>query len=363
MASSLDIFIANEPGKVLHAVPCNLQEPIFFLLQTIADRLDEDDNNIERRDLFFNSIHLYDYTQPIDNYRHLGGCLTYLSQKRHTSGKALHLLDLQPTMLPSPVRKRIPSKLDHFKKPMVIAAASVAKLVPTTVGRVMATNTITTAGVAAVAVKSGVAVSGIAVGGAIASAALTVGSFSYATYATVRALRRYRDASKVSFDDMSQTATPGTNIEYQCRCSRRYQMIYARGFGCLHLPDTQFRCAACDSTNRITSVAFGFKDCMYRFHVLTDTGETRTFGWKDVTTGYQRDRPECHWTRLTIESAPLDFFQTCTICLEIVGKESQLDDLGCGHCYHVDCSSNRKKDDCSVCHYNHQLAAGRRGKG
>jgi hypothetical protein len=44
---------------------------------------------------------------------------------------------------------------------MVIAAASIAKLVPTTVGRAMATNTTTTAGVA-VAVKSGVAVSGIA---------------------------------------------------------------------------------------------------------------------------------------------------------------------------------------------------------
>ncbi|KAF9361766.1 hypothetical protein BGX34_006943 [Mortierella sp. NVP85] len=261
MASSLDILIANEPGKVLHAVPCNLQEPIFFLLQTIADQLGEDDNDIERRDLFINSIHLYDYTQPMDNYRHLGNCLTYLSQKRHAPGKALHLLDLQPTMLPSPVRKRMPSKLDHFKKPMAIAAASIAKVVPTTVGRVMATNTITTAGVTAVAVKSGVAVSGIAVGGAIVSAALSVGSLGYATYATFRALRRYKDAAKVSFHDMSQTATPGTNIEYQCQCSRKYQVIYARGFGCLHLPETQFCCPACQSTNGITSV-FGFKDCM-----------------------------------------------------------------------------------------------------
>lgn len=101
MASSLDILIANEPGKVLHAVPYNLQEPIFFLLQTIADRLGEDDNDIERRDLFINSIHLYDYTQSMDNYRHLGSCLTYLSQKHHAPGKALHLLDLQPTMIPS----------------------------------------------------------------------------------------------------------------------------------------------------------------------------------------------------------------------------------------------------------------------
>ncbi|KAK3806689.1 MAG: ubiquitin-related domain-containing protein, partial [Benniella sp.] len=72
---TLDILIANDPGKVV-TIPYKDSEPIFFILQRVSNKLQDNGTQME---LFINGIHAEDPRYSIAKYRIYGNTLTYRS--------------------------------------------------------------------------------------------------------------------------------------------------------------------------------------------------------------------------------------------------------------------------------------------
>jgi ubiquitin len=162
---------------------------------------------------------------------------------------------------------------------------------------------------------------------------------------------------KVQFSDHAppgRTVCHGTNIECKCVCTS-YRVICRKGFGTLELRDERFTCPNCNRSDHIVPDTVGFTSCKYRFHGIKATGEQYASSWKRVEADdcYQRFDPDksTTWRRLIIESASLQDFDDCTICLR---KLRTFDTLGCGHVFHSACIG-RWNGSCPNCRYNRHL--------
>ncbi|KAF9172043.1 hypothetical protein BGX21_006359 [Mortierella sp. AD011] len=152
------------------------------------------------------------------------------------------------------------------------------------------------------------------------------------------------DASSVRKLEFSSSApsgriaSRGTNVECKCECTPGYRVICQKKIGFIELSKSRFTCPNCHRSDRITPVIVGFVRCKYRFHGIKTTGEQHTSDWREVREedGYQLFSPskQISWRRLVIESADLDTYDNCAICLKPMYDIAR---LNCGHRYHDQC--------------------------
>ncbi|KAF9352955.1 hypothetical protein BGX34_011892 [Mortierella sp. NVP85] len=338
---TLDVLIANDPGKVV-TVPYKNEEPIFFLLQRISNSLQENSTRIGRRDLFVNGIHAEDPRYSIEKYRIYGNTLTYRSSGengimvfvRVLSGRTLAFL-CDPLWKVSILKEMIHKKDNVPSESYTL----------TNEGKVLGDGEILSS--YGLGDCSTVHVLPRLPGG------LARKDIQFADVSDVSAVRTHK-TSKTG--PRGYVCAPGTNIECHCECTPGHRVICQQHFGILELVDTLFRCPNCDQVNRIRPITVGFYRCKYRFHGIKQSGEQYSSGWTHVTVRdeYQRFKSDNQivWTRLVIESAKLDEVEDCIICL--VPMDKKLQQLECGHSFHEACYIQRSSS-CPICSFNKHL--------
>jgi len=335
---TLDILIAKDPGKVV-TVPYKDSEPIFFILQRVSNKLQE--NGIQT-ELFINGILAEDPRFSIAKYRIYGSILTYRSSGGNDIMVFVRALSGRTrTIMCSPLWK-----VNDLKE-------TICKMdnVPTKYYTLVNE-------------------------GKVLSDEETLSSYGISSCSTIHAAPRLRggisrkgiefvdvsDTSAVRIVKLSKTApkgrvcAPGTNVECQCECTPGYRVICQQHFGTIELVETLFRCPNCEQVNKILPVTVGFMECKYRFHGIKQSGEQYSSEWTFVTERdkYQQFKPDNQtvWTRLVMESATLDEVDDCVICLAPLDKDTQM--LACGHLFHRKCYA-KWNSSCPVCRFNQHL--------
>ncbi|KAI7823194.1 ubiquitin-related domain-containing protein [Gamsiella multidivaricata] len=346
MAAELDVLIAGEPGMSVRA-PYKDDEPVYFLIQRVSNKLGENESEIRWRGLYINGIHAKDQRQSITTYRIFGNSLTYRSQKkgemaiamRTLTGKTIHLtcnrqdiiMDIK-TMVQEmegipPDQQRLIFAGERLEdedtlEDYNIADGSILHLV--------------------LRLRGGGHAPGI--------------GLKFSDVSELSGVRRYEFSLSVP---PGRTVLPGTNVECKCKCSSSYRVICPKRFGAIELSKEQFTCPNCKSSKRITPVTVGFVRCKYRFHGIKATGEQYTSDWKDVTDEdcYQLFSPDNQalWKRLVIESADIYKREDCTICLKPMDTMQK---LSCGHCFHEACYP-QWNSSCPKCLFSQHLITGR----
>lgn len=324
-------------------MPIKSDEPIFFLLQRVSNKLQENDGKVRRRDLFINGIHIQDPRHSISKYRIFGNTLTYRSSGedevtvfvRTLSGKTLPIA-CGPLCTVKDLKNMI-YKLDHvpLEYYTLLSGGKVLEddkmLTSYDIGECSTLHT-------APRLRGGLARTGI----------------EFVDVSDTSAVIKCEFSNKAPKGRMCNA---GTNIECRCECTPSYDVIVPMGFGSIEICETTFRCPNCEKVNTITPVTTGFMKCKYRFHGIKRSNEQYTSEWTDVTEDdkYQLFEPhnKTTWLRLVIESAKLDEVEDCAICLSPMGKKNTKR-LGCGHLFHATCYSKWNLS-CPTCRFNQHL--------
>ncbi|KAG0313192.1 hypothetical protein BGZ97_010428 [Linnemannia gamsii] len=160
------------------------------------------------------------------------------------------------------------------------------------------------------------------------------------------------DTSGLRMVPYSEKASPGANIECECKCTLTHRVICKKSFGTFDVSQATFVCPDCGEVDSITPITVGFMRCKYRFKGIKYSGEEYTSEWKDVTTDdyyqlFDSDK-EISWLRLEIETASVDEVDDCAICLEPL---SEFESLGCGHRFHKPCIEQWIGLPCPICRF------------
>ncbi|KAF9123548.1 hypothetical protein BGW39_008889 [Mortierella sp. 14UC] len=155
-----------------------------------------------------------------------------------------------------------------------------------------------------------------------------------------------------------RVATSGTNIECECECTPTHRVICRKPFGTLELSGESSTCPNCLQSENIVPATVGFLTCQCRFHGLKSSGKQYTSNWRRVEAVdcYQQfiTDKKIAWRRLVIQSAPLDAYDECTICLEALRVFKT---LACGHRFHAACIKNWR-GSCPNCRCSKNLTIG-----
>lgn len=286
--ATLDILIANEPGKSVY-VPYKIDEPVSSLLDRISRQLGhntstsnetsniKDDatpkETIQARDLYVGGTRIWDVEQSIEYYRILGNVFTYKHQKADEIAIVVKTLDGSQVIIPC---KPVNSIEDIYGK--------IEKLDPQTVidQRQL--------------IQDGKHLAG----------QQSLQFYNITNGSTLHLVLRLRGggggmaAPGVMFADVSDTsggsrmefsnaappgrvASAGTNIECDCECTPDYYVICERRFGITEPHFVNFRCPNCYQYDRIVPVTVGFVSCKYRFHgIKAETNEQFSSEWKVI---------------------------------------------------------------------------------
>jgi hypothetical protein len=350
MTSTLDIIIANSPGKTVN-VPYKPNEPIFFLFKRIQDRLGSDGHHTPLQDLFLDGKRLTDHNQTMHYYRIFGHTLTYRTGPSRSSFQDKINLHVQT----------LTGKTIHLNCGAGILVEHVKHLVQGKEGIPPDQQRL-------VFMRM------------VLEGRLTLLDYGIQNNSTLFLILKLRgggtlpaiefsdvsDASGVYKIQFSETAprgrvtTAGTNVECQCRCTPTHRVICMMGKGSVELSRDILTCPNCGRSDGITPITVGFVHCKYKFYgIKAANGEQYTSEWKNVRKDddYQLFNPDKRitWRRLVIESAGMDQFDECAICLEPLQK---FQTLSCGHRFHAPCV-RKWPDSCPCCRYNRHLISDR----
>ncbi|KAK5805543.1 hypothetical protein F5H01DRAFT_325497 [Linnemannia elongata] len=260
---TIEVNLANKPGECV-SVLYTADEPIYNIIQRIAMELQETKANYNYQELYLEGFHL-EYPQlPLAHYRVLGGTLTYQSIKK---GDISSLNDDDATLESSGIRG-------------------------------MSTLTISTR------VRGGLG----------ASLSLPI------QFADVSSRDNVKNIKLATYAPPGRVVYPGTNFEAYCSCTPKYRVISPVHFGTIEISQEKVPCPNCESSHRTVPVSVGFRMCKYRFHGLKADSTQFTTNWSNTvkSNDYQLFDPkkQIGWTRLVIESAPLDGEDDCPLCLQ-----------------------------------------------
>ncbi|KAF9419683.1 hypothetical protein BGZ76_004222 [Entomortierella beljakovae] len=345
MASTLDVIVANEPGKTI-SVPYKDDEPIFFLIQRLSHKNGDHLKDNVIRSISINGVHIDDFQQSIEKYRIFGNTITYKPQVN----EPITVFVKCPTGSTYRLQCHSLMTLDELKE-----------MIQDELGAHLEMR--------------------IIYGGRQLIANLTLEEYKITNEATLHMTPTLRGgglgpppASGIEFADVSKNnvlkiefsssapkgriACWGTNIECKCECTK-YDVLCGKGYGLIELSESKFCCPNCCRSDRIVPITVGFNRCKYRFHGIKTTGEQYSSDWKTVSAedAYQHFDPsqKATWRRLIIESAKINDCDDCAICLE--SMKSDVKKQVCGHRFHSVCYS-QWNSTCPSCHYNRHLIVG-----
>ncbi|KAG0371948.1 hypothetical protein BGX24_000955 [Mortierella sp. AD032] len=346
---TVEVILANDLSKHLR-VPFTTDEPVYNIIQRIAIELQEPQGDYNYQELYLAGFHLEYPHLPLADYCVLGGTLTYQSFKKGDMSVFVRTLTLGNTLcIPcNPLDTVLTLKKILFRREGV----PLAQLQLLQDGKILVDDkTLQSQGVDAMSTLTMLTrlPGGLALG---FNAPLQFADVSDGSGPMKRKL--YTNAPR------GRSVSTGTNVEVNCDCTPRYQVICDIGFGTIELTQNQFTCPNCESSENTVPVTVGFWMCKYRFHGLKADGTQFTACWNLVRKSdkYQLfdPRKQTEWTRLVIESAPLDGEDDCSLCLErMVDYVTTLD---CGHRFHEYCYHHRNSDSCSHCDFQDFLVNG-----
>jgi hypothetical protein len=348
-AQTVEVMLADNPGSRLK-VPYSIDEPIYNIVQRIAIELQEPKDDYNYQELYLGGFHL-EYPQlPLDNYRVLGGTLTYQSFKKGDmsvfvktlSGKTL-CIGCNPSDTILALRKIL------FKREGV----PLAQLRLQYRGRILKDHsTLESKDI-----------------GSLSTLTMTtrVRGGDYMGLVEPFQFADVSDRSGVINKKLAHSASPGrtlcagTNVKVNCPCTD-YEVISPVHFGTIEISQAKFICPNCESSDRTVPASVSFYKCKYRFHGLKADGTQFTSGWTVVNQpGYSQTfdrKKQTGWARLVIESAPLNGMDDCPICLQLM--DDNVVTLNCGHRFHEFCQYGRGVESCSACELQELLVSGKK---
>ncbi|KAF9148488.1 hypothetical protein BG015_009784 [Linnemannia schmuckeri] len=335
MAATLDIIIAKSGPNDTINVRYKPDEPILFLLKRIHAILGTDDTSILRQDLFLNGMELKDHNRTMDYYSVFGHALTYRATLRPVRGQGEIDIYIKThwqsrhIVLPSGCDN--PCSQDPEQR-LLLADKQLED-----------ERTLVSYGI-----KQGTTlrlILRLRGGGTLPGIVFADVSDAFG----IRKIRFSHDAPP------GRIATAGINVECECKCTPTHRVICKKNFSTLEISRAMLICPNCGKSEDIKPITVGFMECKYRFHGIKASGEQYTSDWSDVTADdyYHLFNPDnkIHWRRLVIESAGLNHYDECAICLEKLQLTKALD---CGHRFHPACFK-QWKGTCPSCHYNKHL--------
>ncbi|KAF9536726.1 hypothetical protein EC957_009870 [Mortierella hygrophila] len=346
---TIKVNLANQPGECV-TVPYTADEPVYNIIQRVAMELQETKTDFNYQELYLQGFHL-EYPQlSLANYRVLGGTLTYQSIKKGdmsvfvktlSGGKSLcigcnpsdSVLDLKKILFK---REGVPlgqMQLQHHGKILDDDDTLESRGI-----RRMSTLTMSTY------VRGGLGMN-------------LVAPIKFADVSNSGNVQKLR----VSYGGPPERIVrPGTNVEVKCLCTPKHDVIVPFRFGIIELSQEKFPCPKCEKEDKTVPVTVGFFTCKYRFLGIKANSTQFTTDWTNVDKfgEYQQFDPkkQIGWSRLVIESAPLDGEDDCPLCLKQMDDEDEVETLDCGHRFHEACQTRRYPDTaCSSCDFQHVL--------
>ncbi|KAF9086239.1 hypothetical protein BGX23_009038 [Mortierella sp. AD031] len=348
---TVDVLLADRPGEHV-TIPYTIHEPVYNLAERVAIQLKEPKKDYHYQELYLEGFHL-EYPQlSLDNYRVLGGTLTYLSFKKGSMSFFVKTLtgDKSLCLSCNPDDTVLTVKKILFKREGV----PVAQLQLMHQGRPLKDDmTLQSQGIGKLSTLS---MSTRMRGG------LNVALTAPLKFADVSDSSNVKKRQLVNEYPPGRKVYPGTNIEVTCPCTPKYRVISPVYFGTIELSQEKIPCPNCEKADRTVPVTVGFRTCKYRFHGIKADGTQFTAGWTDVNKEDQYQifypKKQTEYSRLVIESAPLDGEDDCPICLKPM-KEN-VETLDCGHRFHEYCQALRPSDGCSSCEFQKLLIKGKK---
>ncbi|KAF9419684.1 hypothetical protein BGZ76_004223 [Entomortierella beljakovae] len=347
MVSTLDVIVANEPGKII-SVPYKKDEPIYQLVIRASEVNGDSHEKDFVREISINGMRVYHFRQPIERYRVFGNVVTY---KLRTS-KSILLTVITPSKKTLVIKCITRTPINRIKQ-MIQDEEGTSPYLMTLVYN-------------GVTLNDGRKLEDYNIN-SDCTLYLTLGHSSgditiYGVEHTDIFMTIARELELNSTVLKGRAVGRGTNVECKCECTN-YNVICKRQFGRIELSEAKFKCPNCFQNYRIVPISVGFTDCKYRFHGIKTTGEQYTSEWKDVPVedAYQLFNPrqqQTKWKRLVIESAEINACDDCTICLEPMHIVLR---LGCGHRFHRHCYS-QWNSKCPNCYLNQHLVTGEESK-
>ncbi|KAG0068948.1 hypothetical protein BGZ89_003793 [Linnemannia elongata] len=346
---TIEVNLANKPGECV-SVLYTADEPIYNIIQRIAMELQETKANYNYQELYLEGFHLEYPHLPLAHYRVLGGTLTYQSIKKgdmsifvkSLSGSKSHCISCNPSDTILDIKKILVKRegIPLAQQLLWHRSSSItdddATLESSGI-RGMSTLTISTR------VRGGLG----------ASLSLPI------QFADVSSRDNVKNIKLATYAPPGRVVYPGTNFEAYCSCTPKYRVISPVHFGTIEISQEKVRCPNCESSHRTVPVSVGFRMCKYRFHGLKADSTQFSTNWSNTvkSNDYQLFDPkkQIGWTRLVIESAPLDGEDDCPLCLQRMDEYDEVETLECGHRFHEYCQTLRKSDTCSSCDFQHVL--------
>ncbi|KAF9139148.1 hypothetical protein BGX30_008300 [Mortierella sp. GBA39] len=346
---TIKVNLANQPGECV-TVPYTANEPVYNIIQRIAMELQETKTDYNYQELYLQGFHL-EYPQlPLSNYRVLGGTLTYQSIKKgdmsvfvkNLSGsKSLcigcnpsdSVLDLKKILFKREGAPLGQMRLQHHGKIL----DDDDTLESRGIGR-MSTLTMSTY------IRGGLSLN-------------LVAPIKFADVSNSGNVHKV----KVGYGGPPErTVRPGTNVYVKCPCTPKHEVIDPIRFGVIELSQERFHCPKCEKADKTVPITVGFFFCKYRFLGIKTDGSQLTTDWTSVNKSDECQvfdpKKQIGWTRLVIESAPLDGEDGCPLCLKQMDEEDEVETLDCGHRFHEACQARRNPDiTCSSCDFQHVL--------
>ncbi|KAF8946885.1 hypothetical protein BGZ47_011034 [Haplosporangium gracile] len=348
----VEVMVANSPSNKLN-IPYTIAEPIFNIIQRVAIELQEPKDDYNYQELYLGGFHL-EYPQlSLENYRILGGTLTYQSIKkgdmsifvRNVIGDRSLCISCNPSDTVLDIKKILFKRegvplaqllLLHRSKTLRDDDATLESLGI----RRMSTLTMLTH------VRGGIGL----------SLSLSI------QFADVSTRDNVLHVKLATHAPPGRTVNRGTNIEVKCPCTPEYSVISPIHFGAIEIFREKFRCPNCLSFNTTVPVTAGFWNCKYRFHGLKADGTQFTADWTIVGEPevYRFFNPEQQmgWIRLVIESAALDKEDDCPLCLKRM--DDNVGTLDCGHRFHEFCQFLQGSENCSTCEFQELFSSSKK---
>lgn len=343
MTATLDIIItANSGPDYTIKVPYKPYDSLSILLKRIHARLGTDEKSIYHQELFLNDSPLEDHNQTVESYSISDGTtLTYGAvslPSEYEDDISLHVNVL-----------RGETYTLHFSPDTAIE--DIKALLSLLTDHPPSAQTLIFEGKK---LEDGCRLSDYSiVDGSIVHLVRRLCSGSVAAAPPGIVFADVSDTSGFRKVHFSEYATPGTNIECECKCTLTRRVICKESFGTLELSQATFACPVCGELEGITPVTVGFMRCKYRFKGTKSSGEEYTSEWKEVATDdyYQLfdSGKEISWLSLNIETVSVEEFDDCVICLEPL-REFKV--LGCGHHFHKPCIEQWRGLPCPICRHS-----------
>ncbi|KAG0288325.1 hypothetical protein BGZ96_007881 [Linnemannia gamsii] len=275
---TIEVMLADKPGKRVKVL-YTANEPVYNIVRRIAMELQELKADYNYQELYLGGFHLEYPHLPFDNYRVLGGTLTYQSFKRGDMSALVKTLTERKNLCIgcNPSDTILALKKILFKR----EGTPLAQIKLQYKGKALDDDdTLESRGIDRLST-------------------LTMSTLTMST--PVLDGLRLDLFAPMKFADVSNSAN-ATTVKLVSKLSQH-----------------NFECPNCEDAKKTVPVTVGFRTCKYRFHGFKAGGTQRTTGWTKVegSDKYQYFDPkkQIGWIRLVIESTPLNGEDACPLFL------------------------------------------------